>query len=105
MGTRTLEQEADATMSAETKAQWFAQKNTQHYLDNNIDRDTKTYLNWYLDQAGAEEFYMAFFQRYAVVFGRRGPELEWNCYNPSMCCWYLINEMREMRAPPWRRAW
>jgi hypothetical protein len=85
----------DTVAHAMVKAQWFAEKSTMHYLESNCDSDAKALLDGYVlrHSATASDFYMAFFQRHALVFGIRSPVLNWNCWNTSDCCVNLIQEL------------
>ena len=91
----TLGEQVDVVASALEKAQWLAEKITRDYLENSCDPTAQQWLEWFLQSHNASDLFMAFFQRHANVFGVPGPNLSWNCRNPSACLINLIKELTD----------
>ena len=96
----TLGQQLDTVAPAMVKARRFAETSTKHYLKSNCDSEAKALLEDYVRGNSASDFYMAFFQRHALVCDIPGPVLSWNCWNTSDCCVNLVREFTAgVRAP------
>ena len=89
----TIGQQLDTVATTMMKARRLAEKSTKHYLESNCDSAAKALLGVYVCGHSASDFYMAFFQRHALVFGIRGPVLNWNCWDTSECCVKLMQEL------------
>ena len=93
----TLGDAFDNVASGMQKAQFLAEKMTRDYFENSCDATAKQWLCWYeaTHSVRDTDLFMAFFQRHAKVFGVPGPNMQWDCRNPSACLINLIKELTD----------
>ena len=93
----TLGDAFDNVATGMQKAQFLAEKMTRDYFENSCDATALQWLCWYeaTHSVRDTDLFMAFFQRHAKVFGVPGPNMQWDCRNPSACLINLIKELTD----------